>query len=333
MKQTLIGIIVGLLLGGVAVWTYESRQHKAEGESKKEDEHKEALLVQHGTNGEIFLKLNPQTQARMGLKAQPLESARLNPEVKTYGQVLDPAPLVSLLVEQSTAKASLEASTREYERLKQLAATGQNASARAVEAAEAMMKKDRIQLDASLARLALALGPETAGRTDLASLVESLLHFKAALVRFDVPLTEKLPGRPTGARLASPAEAETFAEAAYLGPATSADPQMPGQGFLFLLQTNPPPPGTLLGGWLTLPGEPESGVIVPREAIVRHEGEAFIYVQKGVDAFARQEVELEHPLKKGWFVEKGLQPGIHVVVEGAQQLLSEEFKGEAEEAE
>lgn len=330
MKQTLIGIIVGLLIGGVAVWTYESRQHKAEGESKKEEEHKEASLVQHGTNGETFLKINAETRTRMGLKTQALESAQLSPEVKAYGQVQDPTPLATLLIEQNTAKASLDASTKEHERLKQLFASGQNASARAVETAEAMMQKDRIQLEAVQARLALALGPEAAGKFDLSKLVESLVQFKAALLRLEVPLTEKLPGRPTGARVATLAAGETFTEALYLGPATSADLQMPGQGFIFLLQTNPPPPGTLLSGWLSLPGEPESGVVVPREAIVRHEGEAFIYVQKGEDVFVRQELELEHPLKNGWFVEKGLQPKANVVVEGAQQLLSEEFKGEAE---
>ena len=43
-----------------------------------------------------------------------------------------------------------------------------------------------------------------------------------------------------------------------------------------------------------------------------------------------KEMELEHPLGKGWFIGKGLKPKVNVVVEGAQQLLSEEFKGETE---
>jgi hypothetical protein len=329
VKQTLIGIIVGLLIGGVAVWTYEQRQHPADAEKPKEEEHKEASLVQHGTNGETFLKLSAEVRSRMGLKTQPLEEAKLSPEVKAYGKVQDPTPLATLLIEQSTVQASLDASTKEYERLKQLA-SGQNASARAVEAAEAAMKKDRIQLQAAQSRLTLALGPGATGKFELPKLMDSLVQLKAALVRMDVPLTANLPNRPTGARLGSVTSPENFTDAIYLGPATSADPQMQGQGFLFLIQTNPPPPGALVSGWLRFPGEPESGVLVPREALVRHEGESFIYVQKGEDMFFRQELELEHPLDRGWFVEKGLEPKVNVVVEGAQQLLSEEFKGEAE---
>jgi hypothetical protein len=79
--------------------------------------------------------------------------------------------------------------------------------------------------------------------------------------------------------------------------------------------------------WLSLPGEPEKGVIVPRESVIRHEGEAFVYVQTGGEKFERKEIELEHPLSKGWFVGQ-LKPGTKLVITGAQQLLSEELKGE-----
>jgi hypothetical protein len=329
VKQTLLGIIVGLLIGGAVVWTYEQRQHPPEKPKEKAGEHKQESIVQHGTNGETFLKLTKEVREHVGLKTQPLEKADLSPELKAYGKVLDPTPLATLLIDQTTAKASLDASSKEYERLKQLFAAGQNASARAVEAAEAMMKKDRIQLDAIQSRLALALGPEAASKFELPKMVESLLQLKTALVRMDVPLTEKLPGRPIGARIASASSEAEFTDAVYLGPAASVDPQLQGQGFIFLVQSNPPPPGAFVMGWLKLPGEAESGVMVPREAVVRHEGEAFVYVQKGDDVFVRQELELERPLGKGWFVDKGLKPKENIVVEGAQQLLSEEFKDEA----
>jgi hypothetical protein len=72
-------------------------------------------------------------------------------------------------------------------------------------------------------------------------------------------------------------------------------------------------------------------VVVPREALVRHEGEAFLYLQTGDDTFVRKEIELEHPVAKGWFIEKELKPKDNVVVVGAQQLLSEELKGEGGE--
>jgi hypothetical protein len=329
VKQILIGLIVGLLVGGVAVWTYEKKQQPHE--EKPKEEHKETSIVQHGTNGQTFLKLDKEARERMGLKTQPLEKVELSPEIKAYGKVLDPTPLATLLIEQTTAKASLELSSKEYERVKQLFSQGQNASARAVETAEATMKKDQIQTQAIQSRLNLTLGSAAAGKFDFSKLVDSLVQFKAALVRMDVPLAEKSSSPPTGARIGTASGEQNITEAFYMGPAPTADPQFQGRGYLFLVQTNPPPPGALVSGWLSLPGEPDSGVVAPREAIVRHQGEAFLYVQTGEDTFVRKEIELEHPLANGWFVETGLKPKQNVVIVGAQQLLSEELKGEGGE--
>jgi hypothetical protein len=116
-------------------------------------------------------------------------------------------------------------------------------------------------------------------------------------------------------------------DAQVLGPAPAVDPQMQGQGFLLLQKIHPLAPGTAVKGWLTVPGEAESGVTVPREAVLRHEAEVFVYLQTGDDQFARRQIELERPLDAGWFV-RGLKPQDKVVVVGAQQLLSEELKGQ-----
>ena len=85
--------------------------------------------------------------------------------------------------------------------------------------------------------------------------------------------------------------------------------------------------GTMLTGFLQLPGEQEHGVTVPRTAIVRHESEAFIYLETKEGEFTKKEIELEHATEKGWFVHEGLKAGEKIVVTGAQQLLSEEGKG------
>ena len=77
---------------------------------------------------------------------------------------------------------------------------------------------------------------------------------------------------------------------------------MQAQGFLLLQKSNPLPPGAAVAAWLSIPGDTESGVSVPREALLRHEGEVFVYVQIGDDTFARKEIELERPTDNGWFV-------------------------------
>jgi len=89
-------------------------------------------------------------------------------------------------------------------------------------------------------------------------------------------------------------------------------------------------PRSAVTGFLGLPGEAQSGVRVPREAVVRFNGTTWVYVQTGDDTFQRTEVALDRPLANGWFVRAGLKPQDKVVSAGAQQLLSEELKGQAE---
>ena len=80
--------------------------------------------------------------------------------------------------------------------------------------------------------------------------------------------------------------------------------------------------------YLNFPGEPRTGVLLPRSAVVRFNAGTWIYLQTSDNTFQRQIVVLEAPLEKGWFVAAGLTPQDKVVVTGAQQLLSEELKGQ-----
>ena len=336
MKKVIPGILIGLAAGVIATSLFLKRPEEKYSEEKHEEkggEEEHKYHVEHGTNGETIVKLDKETQERMGLKVAALQEARVPMEVKGYGHVIDPTPLAMIAVEDRSARASLEASGREYERLKALFAQEQNVSTRALEAAEAAMKKDQILLEAAKAKLALTLGHAAMTRSNLQELVESLISLKKALVRIDVPLGESLPSLPTGGRVAGLAAEERPMPAQLFGAAPTADPQTQGQGFLFLLSSNALPPGSAVVGWLQVAGDEVTGVSVPRAAVIRHEGEAFVYVQTDEDAFERKEIELDRPLESGWFVHGAITAKQNVVVVGGQQLLSEELKGEGGEEE
>jgi len=328
MKKLFVGIVIGLAVGGFAVWTVLRHNASDVPKAAAKEEKKEDSPVQHGTNGETFLKLDAKAQTRMGLKTAALAAIEIEPEIKAYGKVLDSTPLATLLAELATTRSSLEVSRGEFERVKVLQAQG-NASPRLLEAAKAALDKDSLLLDAAQMRLGLGWGP-LAGHPKLASIVQSLARQQAALVRFDLPLGSLIKTPPLGVRLGLAGGEENFVAAEFLGAAPTADPQTQGQGFLFLLPANPPPVNAALAGWLKFGGEKESGVLVPRAALLRHGGEVFVYVQTGDDTFERREVELVRLLVDGWFVDEGLKPGMKLVVEGAQQLLSEELKGKGD---
>jgi multidrug efflux pump subunit AcrA (membrane-fusion protein) len=69
-----------------------------------------------------------------------------------------------------------------------------------------------------------------------------------------------------------------------------------------------------------------AGVEVPSSAVVQWEALAWTYVERAPGRFARVRVPTDHPFPGGWSVDEGLKPGDRVVVTGAGQLLSEEFR-------
>jgi hypothetical protein len=294
-------------------------------------EKKEESRVSHGTNGETIIKLDAETQKRMGLQTAALSAAQLSPEIKGYGRVLDAAPLAALVADLTAASAASAASQAELDRLKTLAAQN-NASARALQTAEAAAVRDQTQTEAARLRLLASWGDALATRQDLPALVRSLGSLDSALIQLNLSPDQSLKDPPTRAQIVTLSDETKPIAAQFLGPAPAIDPQVQGRGFLFLISPNPTrlAPGAAVTGYINVPGEPQSGVAVPRTAIVRFNGTAWVYVQTGNETFERTEAKLERPLQDSWLVREGLKPGAKVVTTGAQELLSEELKGQEE---
>src|SRR5262245_1095969 len=85
---------------------------KAKDEAAK-SEKKEESRVQRGTNGEVIVRLEADTQKVMGLQVAPLQPISLSPETKAYGRVLDPSGLVTAVSDLGAARATSEASQAE----------------------------------------------------------------------------------------------------------------------------------------------------------------------------------------------------------------------------
>jgi len=324
-----VGVLVLALLSVMFLSACSQKSPESPGGAAPEK--KEESRVSRSTNGEAIIKLDAETQKRMGLQTAALSPAQLSSEIKGYGRVLDAATLASLVADLTSTSAASTASQAELERLKTLAAQN-NASARALQAAEAAAARDAAQTEAVRLKLVGSWGSAIATRQDLAAFVRSLGSLDSALVQLNLSPDQLLNQVPTGAQVITLSDETKPVEAQFVGVAPAVDPQAQGQGFLFLVSPNPSQlaPGAAVTGFLKVPGEKQSGVTVPANAIVRFNGTAWVYVQTGDESFQRTEAKLERPMQDGWFVREGLKPEVKVVVTGAQQLLSEELKGEAE---
>jgi hypothetical protein len=296
-------------------------------EAKPAEEEAAGPRVTRDAKGNAVITLNDETQGNMGIQVTNPARMQLSPEVKGYGRVLDPAPLATLATDLASAEAGRVASSNELARLKTLEGQG-NASARALQAAEAAALRDALAVQAARDRLALSWGKAVAGRQDAPGFIQSLTSLETVLARIDLPMGQDLK-LPAGARIVG--SSGQAAEAECLGPAPTVDPQMQGRGFLVRVKSNASRllPGEAVVGYLKVPGEPLEGVVIPREAVVRSEGAGWVYVldKPGGKSFIRTQVALDHPTEAGWLVTQGVTAKDRVVVNGAQELLSTELKG------
>lgn len=328
MNKTLWALLAGALLGGLAVGSWQKLRHQEEAPAKKEEAPAETTYVQHGTNGSTTLKIDKETQARMGLQVAQVQPAQAKPVTSGFARILDPAPLGTAVLEWTALQLESRAATREWERTR-LLASQQNASERVLQAAELAAERARQLGEAARQKIAAAWGTQLANRTNLAELSAALMRGDEALVRVDLPAGFSPVTAPVAARLVRLTEEGASLEVTLLGEATSVDPAFQGRAFLGLLaKPEGLRPGAALTAFIEWSGQPLDGVLVPRDAVVRDRAKTFVYRQESDEVFQRVEVELDHPLEAGWFVRKPWATSQKVVTVGAAQLLSEERKDE-----
>lgn len=273
------------------------------------------------------VELKEDVQRALHLTIVPLSAASASPTIPAYGRVLDPAPLAAAASEWATARAASVASEQEFQRVTMLRQQN-TASVRALQAAEAAAARDRILVESIRDRVALTWGSLLARRSDLTRLVQALTSQDRVIVRVELPVGEGPSAQPHGARLTSLSEPAKTIEAEFLGRAPATDPQLQGQGFLFLTRDNALnlTPGAAVSASLELGGEALRGVMLPDLALVRYDTQTWIYVQKDPTTFTRTRVALGPPLPAGWLITQKLRASDRVVTQGAQVLLSEELK-------
>ena len=319
---TLVGL--ALVLGGL-IFAYREMRKERDLEATAETPVVAASRVERDKEGAPVLKLDADTQQRLGLQTARPVAGVVARQVTATARVLDGGPLAGQLNDIRAAQTILDAARLDYERKKKLYDNGQNASAAAVEAADALSKQSQVSFETARDRLAAAWGANIATREDLKTLARSLLAREAALVRVELLATAKLASEPRTVRLLRQ-NGDELATAHVLGPALTTDSAVIGQAFLALVATNATPlvPGSSIIAQLDT-GARDGGVVLPRDAVVRHAGQGWVYVETGPQTFTRRPVALDRAHSDGWLVPgQWTQP---IIISGAQSLLSEELKG------
>ena len=279
------------------------------------------------------------TQAQMGVVTATVKKASEPLNIQGYAIVRDIQGLIDLSNSYTKAKAELDLATikadvsrKSLDRAQSLFKDQKNFSAAQVEAAKVAYRSDeaaRLSAQSNTNAVlmttreqwgsAVALGIEN-GSPDLTGLLEHQL----ALV--DVSLA---PGMVIGT---PPDHASvqlgdgSSAPIRFLSDATSVDPRTQGMRLIYVTSADRRLPTQIsLTAQLSY-GETSARSQIPATAVVSWGGAAWIYVCSDHTRFTRRLTQINDPAPGGGYFVGDLPDEAVVVTQGAQMLLSEEFR-------
>jgi hypothetical protein len=336
-KKTIILLVVGVIVIGLAVWgSIEGREEFSE-EKEWEKPIKVAPRVVQQEEG-TAVAFDADTQKRADIAVFTAQQITRSGETEELATVLPLQEIIDLRNTYVAAKAQadravafMEASRREYDRIKALHDNERNVSDKVLETTQATWLAD--EAAARAAREAL----NTVGRgarqkwgitlvsavADNAPLFHDLSEQRQVLLRVAAPAGSSIAKPPDMVRL--DAGDSTIRTGRLISLSPQVDPRIQGPSFFYAAAIDGLLPGSMLTAYLPT-GAERTGSIVPSDAVVWWQGKAWFYAQSAPDRFVRRELAGAMPVESGWFV-PGLQ-AIRVVVRGAQTLLSEELRAQ-----
>jgi hypothetical protein len=330
-----LGVLVLAILAALA-WRFIDGRVDLDGD----DAHPRAASSQT-PEPEGDLAVPRDAQARSGIAVSVVQAGTTQDRTRAYATVLDPVRLTDLSNAEASARASLEAATAKaqasgqaYERAKLLYNDDQNMSLAQLQGAEATFRADQAAAAAarSQAQTARATEASELGETlslDLQGGVgRSLIDRSALLVQITALPGADPAARPASAILETPNGGNVVAR--LIGVAPRVDPKLQAISYLYVVPTTS---GLLPGMNLTalLPaGAPRHGALVPASSVVSWQGQSWVYERIDPDRFRRFALAGDTPMVGDNYLTDAIAPGAAVVVRGAQLLLSQELKPQAQ---
>ncbi|MEO8139976.1 MAG: HlyD family efflux transporter periplasmic adaptor subunit [Gemmatimonadota bacterium] len=263
--------------------------------------------------GEVAIVLDSATIARIGLRTVVVARSERAPEIELAAQVVED-PGATSTIRTGVGGRLTEAEGHPWPHVGDRLTAGE-AIAQVGDARPVLVPRGGTVL-----RLLAQPGELLQPGQELLQLID----FRTALVRVVLDPAESAP--PAVLSFSAPAGARRLT-GKLQGPATEADPITRSPAWLYRLAGDEMlRPGIALLAYRRDPRGVRGGVLVPSDAVVQWDALTWAFVERAAGQFVRVRVPTELAVPGGWLVQQGLAPGDRVVVTGAGQLLSEEFR-------
>jgi hypothetical protein len=293
--------------------------------------------------GQGAIVLAAKAQSTSGLQTIALTSVSNHPEFIAYGKAVNIQPLMELrhrylvaLTERGGAAARFKQAEQNIRRQQDLYREGV-ASKHNLQVQQAQWQTDKALFDASgvqgkaiidEARLTWgkkltewALSADDEQLSDFLSGKKTLLHIT-------LPVNKQLTDEVRSIDVEASGNRSAAIKAELISAAPQADATAQGESYFFQADGSRIRTGMRVAAWIPEPGESQSGVVIPKSALIWHMDQAFVYIKTAEEQFSRRPIEHYSATAGGYFVGSGLSAGEQLVVTGGQMLLSEEFRGQ-----
>lgn len=288
------------------------------------------------------VRIDDEISEYAGIAFHELTTITFFPEFKAYAEVVDLRPMLNLRSRyQQTASAvrvanvALQSAKQELSRLNLLAkSTGSIASKKVVYAQAAQN-----EASAKLAGLQIELqaindeAVQSWGETITGWLLKNdstewqrLLKNKDSLLLVTLAADNSLPSETSFIRVSRDGQRDHARKSYYVSSALTTDKLFQGETYFFKTATGKLRTGMRLDAWIAEGDESLQGVFIPEQAIVWHQGQAWVYIEIDENLYQRKPVKNSLVTAGGVFMQQELVVGDALVIDGAQMLLSEEFK-------
>jgi hypothetical protein len=310
----LVGLVVLAAVAGLLVWTYRDHQTRLAAQALRAAPVVAPSRVKD-VAGVAMVVLDSADLERLGLGTAVLKRASAAPVRRLAGELVAEPDRITAVRAPIAGRLGLPEGARWPvfgERL-----SGGTVIAQVSDAKPLLLARGGVVTQ---------VGAQPGEMVQPGQLLLEVTDYDEPLVRVAWPAD--LSGPPAEIGLSLAAEGARAVRARLLGAAPTADPVTRLPAYLFRAERGlgGARPGAAVMVTVVERGAPANGVLVPDRAVVQWEGLAWAFVEHGAGRFIRVRIPTDRSVPGGFLSAGGLSAGDTVVVQGAEQLLSEEFR-------
>ncbi len=298
--------------------------------------------VQNNTQ-QLTIKINNALQLSSGIETTTVEAYNQQTEFIAYGKAVNLHPLLALrtrylqtIAEINRALAKFKHAEQTINRQQDLFKNGVS-SKRNLQEHQAQWHIEKAQADASnfqakaIVDEAILVWGQALTDWALNSKSDNLSDFisgQRKLLQITLPSNKHLAETIKTIVVDTTGNRNLAHKADYISATELTESITQGESYYFQSTDKKIKTGMNITAWIPENDKSDTGVIIPKSALIWNMDQAFVYIKTDEETFHRRIIMQYTASNNGYFVANTIESGEKVVTKGAQMLLSEELRGQ-----